>query len=206
METDKASVTPLLIFGDPVKYPVELNKDSEYLFKYDYYHYGHFRIDKKDNLHFIEPTIFLQKHEREIQNWLKKKKADLGPYITERKVCIISPDGKYNSKFVHYVNEYLFRNTANVILYNAESDYISNFKEFYGDILKNASLVVYVDDQISTARTFYSIDQYIKSCGNEKRTDLIICMLSRITSVVYDEIESTIGKIRNRRQKCSCFL
>jgi len=136
---------------------------------------------------------------------LIKKKRDLGPYIAERKACIISPDGKYNSKFVHYVNEYLFRNTANVILYNAESDYISNFKEFYGDILKNASLVVYVDDQISTARTFYSIDQYIKSCGNEKQTNLIICMISRITSVVYNEIESTIGQLKIGEQNAPAF-
>lgn len=195
IETDKASVTPLLIFGEPVQYPpLDLlpAKQCQYFSKY--HHFGHYRINKKDNIHFIDPIEFLRYNKDSIIEWFQHIKQQLIEEIAERKICIIAPDGKHNSKFAHLVNQELVNDTANVILFNAESDYISNFKEFYSDIISNAACIMYVDDEISTGNTYFSITQYLNACENRK-FNYIITMISRVNKDVELELESSLKNI-----------
>lgn len=196
IETDKASVTPLLIFGEPIKYPpINLSLPRQtYLSKCHIY--GHYRVDKKDNLHFIMPAEFLRLNRTDIETWLRRIKPEIELQIQNSSICIIAPDGRYNSKFVHLLNSELLGDAASIILFNAESDYISNFKEFYGDIIDRTKCIIYVDDQISTGRTFFSINQYLKSCNN-RNFNYLFTMISRLNCNVLEELKSNLQLLDN---------
>jgi hypothetical protein len=197
VETDKASVTPQLIFGDGLKYTYASCRESLILPETSH-HYGHYKIDNKHNVHFIDPREVIDynnkgKFDLKIEDWLEEIKEQEWYKKINGNVTIITPDGKFNSDFVYVVNEVLFDFKANIIKYNPETDYIVNFKKFYESSIFNTDDLIYVDDQISTGTTFANINNYLKSCdsinnASPKEFTALITLICRSDDSILKEL------------------
>lgn len=194
IETDRASVTPQLIFGPGLKFSDKSFKEGIILPECSH-HYGHYVIDKKHNVHFIDTRELLKDTdiEKNIIHWLNSLKKHKWYKRINSNVTLITPDGVFNSDFVYLVNKILFNSRANIIKYNPLTDYIANFQKFYRDTISNTSYLIYVDDQISTGATFMAISNYIKSClpddSGSKKFSAILTLISRSDDSTIEQLK-----------------
>lgn len=150
----------------------------------DCVYYGHISRDGNHFQYYIDTVAYFQKQKKEIEEWLKgkaiqdKEKA-IGKGILN---IIITPHHHTNVEFGHYVNEYYFNGTADIITIDPSKEYRSNIMVKYADIKKTISdayrverdvRFVYVDDSIITGTTFKRVNNLLHSLVPEERINLL---------------------------------
>ena len=96
---------------------------------------------------------------------------------------MIAPDKSENGEFLHLINRYLFNDRANIVKFDQYSDYYLNFERFFGNDIKNSAAIYYVDNLISSGKTFLSLSDMINNLQgieNEFETPIkgIFCLLN----------------------------
>ncbi len=185
LETEKNSVTPDLIFGLPVNRRYH-NQENLFDLLKDYE--GRFLVShdhiKKNNDHYyfyIRTGLFLADPVRRklTVDWLTaqvKNQDWFKPDITDKgRVIIVTPSLTSNSGFVNLVNEVLFMDTATVLQFNAAEDCLQNFVKFNGALLVH-SRIIFVDDTISTGRSFWMVENFVRNVFNDQQFHFDLCL------------------------------
>lgn len=193
--TDRSSVTPDLIFT----YPKERLKGEEDAPKFtlepDHLVHGHV---EKAGSHFrlyVDIEKFFHDNKPAIHSWLGKIKNDAqrgGLWSDTDRIVIIAPAQYSNASFVNKVNEVLFSDAATIIHYDSREDDIQNFQTFYEREVGAETKVFFVDDTITTGRTFLRTNYFVKHTrslsGSRDKLTAAIILLDRSSSFVYKNI------------------
>ncbi len=123
--------------------------------------------------------VFINKNYDKIVSWLKKVKEDFNIKPNTR-VVILSPcqNNETNMPFVNLVNEIVFGSAATIIYHEADREYPENFKLLNYDFLKREDIerqdnqvsVFYVDDDLVSGRSFFTIYDLFRSSTNFSKT------------------------------------
>lgn len=203
-ETDKVSVTPSLIFELPPSKeftPMSENihfgelkpKKSEQkaaVLPNKMLRYGHTTRGNNHYLYYVETTDFLKRNEDFLKKWLLKIKDELKkkPEVFESKVILIAPAHLTNADFINLVNEIIFNDVATLLHYDQNEDYIQNLKSFFGEDITKDSYVFFIDDAVSSGRTYEKINEFVKYARSGKPprgVDGAFVLLNRLTQDKY---------------------
>lgn len=170
-ETDKSALTPALIFNLPTCRKLE-KEDKERFSKIIFKKALQYGPHKRNNEHFlfsINPETLINENKEAVESWLsgtvKEAKNKDGNNLfkdTSQKVLIISPCHHSNTTFINLVNDLIFNSSATVIHYQADTDYILNFKLMNEKLIMGAEKIVFVDDSLKSGTNFFSIYDLIR--------------------------------------------
>lgn len=167
-ETDKTSLTPAIIFDNPIgkKLTLEEKKQFDIInFKESLRYKKVFRNDQY-RIYYIDTEKFIKTNLSEIKAWLKNIKEKLILKSSD-KVIIVAPCHESNSRFLKLVNEYIFSSSATIIQYQNNVDFKENFKLLNKNYLNKETKLFYVDDSIITGRHFFEISNILKDLSLE---------------------------------------
>lgn len=200
LETERNSVTPNQIFGFPLIRENQNTNRSLYsdLSKGD----GliirkHLKNYDNNYIYYIKTGAFLKENRKAIEPWLKESPEfeKLRKISFEGKnVTLLTPSKCGNSGFANLVNEFVFSDTATVLQYSASEDNIFNFSKFHFQLLSKSNVIVFIDDIILTARTFYHINSYVNSTLRHQNGKINYCV-SLINRLEYFEEENLIANL-----------
>jgi len=188
VETGSASITPQLIFGFPkTKAKIQL-LDGEYykgLYLEGSLLYGHLKNSKNRYLYFNKTGRVVNDNKKNIINWLEGVKSKFKNEFDNKKIVIVAPETNTRSNFLDLINEHLFDYSANCIIVSLKEDYIENSETLYTDGLHSADLVIYVDDVLSTIKSFLETNYIIKYIRNKNKSgkgiDYCISLINRMS-------------------------
>jgi hypothetical protein len=192
VETGNASITPRLIFGlpktKPNKHPNNILDLSGSLL------YGNLKKGNNNYLYFTRVGEIINKKEngRQINKdkiviWLKELKNSFLKMddLTNKKIVLVTPSSINKSNFIDLVNEIVFGYTANCLSISLQEDYIENAESLYADGLYRVGIVIYVDDVLSTAKSFietnYIVKYIRKKLGSGQGIDYCISLLNKMS-------------------------
>jgi hypothetical protein len=178
--TDNSSLTPSLIFGNPVGKIISKSGNEV---KNNLVEFSELNFDKSLNyqkvtrndyyrIYDIDSDIFIRDNELKIKEWLinivknfLEGTCNLKP--TDR-VVIVAPCHESNSKFFNLVNKNVFSSAATIIHHQSGVDYIENFsllniKRFEDKKTK----FFYVDDSIITGKHFFEFFDLLKEANDD---------------------------------------
>ncbi len=214
-ETDKISVTPSLIFELPqpkefTTSPINLHfgelelknrsEPKEANLTEDMLIYDHTSRGKNHYLYYVETTDFLKMNKEFIEDWLLQVKEELKKKteIFESRVILIAPAHITNADFINLVNEIIFNDVATLLHYDQDEDYIQNLKSFFGEDITRDSYVFFIDDAVSSGRTFEKINDFVKYArhgGYIRGLDGAFVLLNRLTqdkhSILAEEVKKS---------------
>lgn len=190
--TDKVAVTPTLVFDPPQWYEsvdnvyFQFRKDKTKNIEYPVIsekmvNQVHYEGNNKHFNYYCHYIDLIDKNRDKIKRWakgLQERKE-----IQKDKVLLIAPDKSENGEFLHLINRYLFNDRANIVKFDQYSDYYLNFERFFGNDIKNSAAIYYVDNLISSGKTFLSLSDMINNLQgieNEFETPIkgIFCLLN----------------------------
>lgn len=162
----------------------EISNETRVINLKDCVYYGHVSRDGNHFQYYIDTVAYFQKQKEDIAAWLKKKAETDGEHVGERGALniIVTPHHHTNVEFGHYVNEYYFRGTADIISIDSSKEYRSNIVIKYADIketINNAYRIdrevrfTYVDDTIITGTTFKRVNNLLHSLVPKEKTNVI---------------------------------
>lgn len=201
--TDKTSVTPDLVFERPEARTLEFPDTIEkFKLSNETLKYGHLERDGKHFHYYLKIETFFTENFEGITNWLTKLKSGDHEFYrsfqnkfkeTDR-VLLIAPGHYSNTGFVHAVNQYLFANSASIIHYNTRKDNIQNFGLIYGTEIEHSDTkVVFVDDTITTGRTFRRANYFLQHSQKDRRGfDACIVLIDRSDSFTHQNIQAKL--------------
>lgn len=201
----------------------------------DCVYYGHISRDGNHFQYYIDTVAYFQKQKGEIAVWLQEKSIADREYTMRNGVLniIVTPHHHTNVEFGHYVNEYYFKGTADIITIDSAKEYRSNVVIKYADIketISNAYRInrevqfVYVDDTIITGTTFKRVNNLLHSLVPEEKRNLlqinkVFVLVNRMSSYskldyvqnmnkdFYAFVNLNISSIRNFGDSCTmCTL
>lgn len=191
--TDKASVTPMLIFDSPK--PRSLNNGEKMIITPEAITYGHRVHNKKHYKYYFNSQIFFSENQEKIEGWLKKKWSHMNKMeLAQKQVLIFAPGHFTNTSFVDMVNSVLFSNTATIIHYDTSNEHIQNFALFYKKNIDDADIIFFVDDFLVTGESFFRTNHLLRQCNNKKWFNGCIVMLNRTSWDIETEI---IGELES---------
>jgi len=186
LETERNNVTPDMIFGLPVASAPQTerdlydllnkNKDSKYLVSHHYVKKG-----KNHYFFYVRSGVFLTDRQRRdsVVQWLnddfRKREAFRKDFLDGKRVIIVTPSVSSHSGFVNLVNRELFKDTATVLQFSTSEDCLQNFLKFNGALLLH-SRIIFVDDGMSTGRSFHMIEGYIRNVFKDKDKVIDLCI------------------------------
>ena len=196
--TDKASVTPMLIFDSPK--PRSLNKGEKMIITPEAITYGHRVHNKKHYKYYFNSQIFFSENQPQIKRWLEEKWSDeKKTELAQKQVLIFAPGHFTNTSFVDLVNFVLFSNTATIIHYDTSNEHIQNFSLFYKKNIDDADIIYFVDDFLVTGESFFRTNHLLRQCNNKKWFNECIVMLNRtswdIETEIIGELEPEKGRL-----------
>lgn len=159
-ETDKASLTPSLIFGLPSR--KEKNDYSVSFNNVDFTNALKYKQIKRNEEYFLFSTdtdvLIANKGNRSLINqWLENIRNKI-KISSSDKVIIISPCHYSNSSFINIVNDKLFNSAATIIYHQSDVDYMANFKLLNRRYIGDTNTKIYfVDDTVISGRSFFTI-------------------------------------------------
>ena len=192
LEADQSNLNPIVVFGNPsVKkvhpIPNHAKKDvvSDELsfvgcsFRDAVFEDSLVYLQDDNNQGFRtyshKTDVFINKNYDNIVTWLGKVKTDFKIQQNSR-VVILSPcqNNETNMPFVNLVNEIVFGSAATIIYHEADREYPENFKLLNYDFLKREDIerqenqvsVYYVDDDLVSGRSFFTIYDLFRSSTN----------------------------------------
>lgn len=196
---DKTSKNPELIFNYPKGKKYDENNSSKYLLSTNSLVYRHITRNSNHFQYHIYDDVFYRENYKEVNKWLfnvvKIKiygNDKFGELVTDN-ILIIAPKHFSNTVFVNAVNEIVCGGTANILHYDFQKHNIENFILFYGETIKRADKVLFVDDALITGGTFKTASLYIKQIGDKgKYFDCAIFLINRSNLYVFEEISDFI--------------
>ncbi|WPV01955.1 hypothetical protein SNE26_09230 [Mucilaginibacter sp. cycad4] len=201
VETKASAVTPNLIFGYPKTFDYAEVNNAYKLFSIKkvsgrqepIVYRRHFTKDNKNYIYYIRVGKFLQENNKQIRAWLSDlRKNDMKPLL-DQNIVIVTPTIGSNSGFVNLVNDQLFSDTATIIQYNPNEEFLQNFKIFYADILNSADAVIFVDDVVSTTNSLSDINFFIKNARSDnKGIDCCINLINRVGYYNYTKLQEKL--------------
>jgi hypothetical protein len=197
--SDRSSVTPDLIFA----YPKERKKaeTGPFVIKPAHLAHGHLRQSKSHFRFYVRIEEFFRDNESRIEKWLKVIRQEMlkKKLLTDSdRVVIIAPAQFSNAAFVNKVNEVLCSDAATIIHYDPTNDDIQNFRIFYEREFRSNVKVFFVDDTITTGRTFLRTNYFIKHTrprGDQETRGLdgVIVLLDRSDEFVFNNISRKLN-------------
>jgi hypothetical protein len=177
-ETDKSSLTPVLIFDFPKGKLITKNNEikgcdfNEVKFENSLSYKDTYR-NNEFRLYSIDTEKFINENKYKIENWLLeiKNKLNIHPI---KKIIIIAPCNESNSSFVNMVNKRVFNLSATIIYHQPETDFIENFNLLYETYLHDSEVeegvnIFYVDDSVISAKHFFEMyDMVTNSLQNKE--------------------------------------
>ena len=123
------------------------------------FHYRNYSKDYRSYSHDLE--TFISKNKEGIVEWLKLLVSDFKISATDR-IIILSPCHELtNLTFVNLVNDVVFGSSATMVNLEPEKEFPENFKRMNRDFLApkaaTRNRIFFVDDNLVTGRTFFSI-------------------------------------------------
>ena len=224
--TDKVSVTPSLIFDTPEWYaPKSKNiKYKEPYFKFekdvsdvakntelpilDKIHWAHYKGDGNKHFNYYFNYLdFIKNNEPKLTKWAK----EIEPNFKEdknKRILLIAPDKAENGRFIHIINREVFDDRASVIRFDKNSDNYLNFGKFFEKDIKQADSVYFVDNLMLSGKTFFSIDEILKTAqkesdkNEERKIKAIFSLVNRMDYICFNAV---IDKLKNNSTN-STFL
>ena len=210
IETGQASITPQIIFGFPrtKKYHSILNEKETILSLEGSLLYGNLKNKDNKYLYFnrtgkviedniSEITTWIQKLRNKFENPKNEKDEEFKNDFINKKVVIITPNTGSRSRFLDLINEFLFEYTANCIIISLKEDYIENAETLYSDGLHNAQTIIYVDDVLSTAKSFLEANYIIKYIRNKNQNgEGINYCISLINRMAFADEDNLLLKLK----------
>lgn len=196
--TDKASVTPMLIFDSPK--PRSLCEGEKMIITTAAITYGHRVHNKKHYKYYFNSQIFFSENQPQIKRWLEEKWSDeKKTELAQKQVLIFAPGHFTNTSFVDLVNSVLFSNTATIVHYDTSNEHIQNFSLFYKKNIDDADIIYFVDDFLVTGESFFRTNHLLRQCNNKKWFNECIVMLNRtswdIETEIIGELEPEKGRL-----------
>ncbi len=210
IETGKASITPQVIFDYP-KTKKEIKTEG---FDYNILSlegsllFGNLKKNNNKYLYFTRTGKLVEDNEVLIKGWIEKLEKVLSSDFKDKKIVIVTPNTGSKSKFLDLINEHLFHYTANCIIISLREDYIENAETLYTDGLHNADVVVYIDDVLSTIKSFLEVNFIVNYIRNKNQTgkgiDYCIALVNRMS---YENENNLTLELKglNRRDKLFYF-
>jgi hypothetical protein len=204
LETERNNVTPDIIFGLPIARKATSDRDFYELLKSkkDRFLISYHHVVKGLNHYyfFVRIGFFLSDSERRQQviRWLidtVQQHDDFKEnYIQENRIIIVTPSLTSNSGFINLVNQILFQDTATVLQFSAAEDCLQNFVKFNGPLLSNTK-IIFVDDVISTGKTFQMINDYIANALilDNRKIDFCITLFNQAGFFEEQTVEKALG-------------
>lgn len=204
IETGKASITPQVIFGFPKTKQynsilkntanLQLSLDGALL-------YGYLSKRANNYLFYTRTGKVVEKNETVIERWIEEIKTQTKDYFYNQKVVIVTPNTGSKSKFLDLINEHLFEYAANCITISLKEDYIENAETLYSDGIFNADIVVYVDDVLSTIKSFLEVNYIIKYIRDKINTgkgiDFCISLINRMSFEDEDNLQLKLADLNH---------
>ena len=193
LEADQSNLNPIVVFGKPsVKKVHPYGKKGVIDDEQSFVGCSFKDADFTDSLVYLQDDnnqgfrtyshktdVFINKNYDKIVSWLKKVKEDFNIKPNTR-VVILSPcqNNETNMPFVNLVNEIVFGSAATIIYHEADREYPENFKLLNYDFLKREDIelqdnqvsVFYVDDDLVSGRSFFTIYDLFRSSTNFSKT------------------------------------
>lgn len=227
--TDKVAVTPTLVFDPPQWYETKDNvyfqfkkdktRDIEFpVISENMVNQVHYAGNNKHFNYYCHYIDLIDKNRDKIKKWAKKLQENED--IQKDKVLLIAPDKSENGEFLHLINRYLFNDRANIVKFDQYSDYYLNFERFFGNDIKNSAAIYYVDNLISSGKTFLSLSDMISNlqCVEDDAKPPIkgmFCLLNQLdyeclqnvqkrlkTGIIYSFINLNVPTIVNPGLSC----
>lgn len=153
--TDKTSVTPSLIFDLPKVR--DIHTQQQEIILNDEHVDGLEERNSKYYLYSINTDKFLDTNLIKVKEWLGElyKKGALASETD--KVILISDCHHTNIRFINLVNKVVFLSSATILHFDSQIDYVDNFSLVYGEELKGADKIYFVDDSLKSGETFNRI-------------------------------------------------
>lgn len=185
--TREVPITPNVNFGLPVVF--NDRKRNKLLDYENSLFYKNIKHNNNKFLYYIKVSRLikndLEKKKSRIKSFLKSLKRQLNNYnLLDKKIVIVTPSSKSQSQFIHLLNDHVFNFTANCVNISVNEDFINNSKVLYEDAIFGAEYVIYIDDIISTAKSFGKINYlttFIRHNFNKNGIDLIITVINRMS-------------------------
>ncbi len=213
IETGKASITPQVIFGFPKTkeyHSILGNLEPPVLSLEGSLLYGSLKNRDNKYLYFNRTGKIIEDNSDEIENWIInlkdkiKSQPKLKNDLLDKKVVIITPNTGSRSRFLDMINELLFDYTANCIIISLKEDYIENAETLYSDGLHNAETILYVDDVLSTGKSFIEANYIIKYIRDKNQLgEGINYCISLINRMAYADEENLLLKLKTLNTESS---
>ena len=200
-ETDKSSLTPAIVFGNPIGKKQTSDKDIRYVDfdKVDFSDSLKYKTTFRNNEFLLystdtEKLIENKNNKSTIVNWLKSIKKTLldkkdGVIVISDKIIIISPCHETNSSFINLVNKYVFNSAATIIHYQANVDFAENFKKMNSQTLSNSNTkIFYVDDSLISGKHFFNLFDLVRSSKDISMFDGTIVLSDKSAAFTHNRI------------------
>jgi hypothetical protein len=215
--TDKVSVTPSLIFDTSEWYNKE-DKNIEYnepYFKFEKdedaqnpklpilnkIHWVHYKGDGNKHFNYYFNYLdFVKNNESVLTKWTKDEIKKIFEGDKNKRILLIAPDKAENGRFIHIINREIFDDRASVIRFDKHSDHYLNFGKFFEKDIKQADSIYFVDNLMLSGKTFFSIDEILKTAqqnSNEKDKKKIKGIFSLVNRMDYSCFNAVIDKLQN---------
>jgi hypothetical protein len=196
---DKTPENPELIFNYPKGKTSREKESCKYIITDDSLGYGHIIRNNNHFQYHIYDDVFYDENRDGIEKWLHDivrtkiyDNADPSRCVTDN-VIIVAPKHYSNTLFVNAVNNLVFGTTANILHYDFQKHNIENFILFYGDTIRKADKVIFVDDALITGETFKTASLYVKHVRDISMCfDTAIFLINRSNSYVYDVLSELV--------------
>ncbi|MDX8340034.1 hypothetical protein SLH46_12610 [Draconibacterium sp. IB214405] len=176
-ETDKSSLTPALIFGNPKgKIKAEHGEEIESSTSYndvDFQESLRYKEILRNNnyrIYYIKTDKFIENNLARIKYWLREKVKKHLQLNSTDKIVIVAPCHESNSRFLDLVNKIVFDSSATIIHYQNGVDFPDNFKLLNKKYLTEETKLFFVDDSLITGKHFYEVYDLVKDVHPNRLT------------------------------------
>lgn len=199
-DTDNSSLTPSLIFGNPMGQKKSKEGQIESNVKFDNLHFensiNYQNVMRNDNYRIIDvdSDIFIKENKPEIEDWLKNTvKSHLENECKNKlkstdKIVIVAPCHESNSQFINLINEKVFSSAATIIHHQNGVDFVENFNILNKNYLTGENTkIFYVDDSLITGKHFFELFDLIRDVTeNSKPLTASILLNDQAVPFIHD--------------------
>ncbi|MCL2721685.1 MAG: hypothetical protein FWD47_10150 [Treponema sp.] len=199
--TDKTSLTPELILGQPIARAIETTNHNRKLALTDTtIGRGHIERGRNHYRYYFNNDELWNKNkdggENSVKEWLEKWLETNPSSVDNRKrEIILAPCHFSNANFVEMVNLIIFKNRATIIHYDINIENVQNFKFFYSKAIgtsKNTN-IYFVDDVLTSGTTLFAANSFLQHIGRNLKFKACFFFVNRAGYYEYEDIKKVFG-------------